>query len=196
MTEPIAPGEPPLRLLLVDDDPLVLATLKRALVAEGHNVIDSGDPHQALALLAHEPVDVLISDLDMPGMSGLALLAHARREHPAVVRILLTGAATLSSALEAINKVEVFRYLTKPWFREDLHAAISEAAARAKEERYLASVASAEQRRAGLLAAIEEAFPGVTQVERSDGEYVVDPHSVARGLAHLDDPALWGLWKT
>jgi DNA-binding NtrC family response regulator len=138
---------------------------------------------------------VLISDLDMPGMSGLVLLAQVRQEHPAVVRILLTGAATLNSALEAINKGEVFRYLTKPWRAEELRAAIGDAAARAKEERLIAQVASADQRRAGLIAAIEEAFPGLTQFERVEGAYAVSESNVARALAHFEGEGLSALWK-
>ena len=187
-------SEAPLRIMLVDDDPLVLMTLKRALTAEGHAVVATGDPHKALTLLAGEAVDVLISDLDMPGMSGLALLAQVRQAHPAIVRILLTGAATLNSALEAINKGEVFRYLTKPWRTEELRTAIGDAAARAKEERLIALVASADQRRAGLLGAIEEAFPGLTRFERVDGAYVVGEQNVARGLVHFAE-GLSALWK-
>jgi DNA-binding NtrC family response regulator len=195
MSERMRDGEPPLTILVVDDDPLVLMTLKRALAAEGYKVFETGDPKEAPGVLAREAIDVLISDLDMPGMSGLALLAQVRREFPAVVRILLTGAATLGSALDAINKGEVFRYLTKPWRTEELRAAITDAAGRAKEERWIANAASADQRRAGLLAAIEEAFPGLTRLERSEGDYVVDAQNVARGLEHLGDPALLALWK-
>ena len=185
-----------LRVMLVDDDALVLQTLKRALTNEGHAVTAIGDPRKVIGMLAEQPVDVLISDLDMPGMSGLALLAQVRQEHPAVVRILLTGAATLNSALEAINKGEVFRYLTKPWRAEELRAAIGDAAARAKEERLIAQVASADQRRAGLIAAIEEAFPGLTKFERVEGAYVVSESNVARGLAHFEGEGLSALWKT
>jgi DNA-binding NtrC family response regulator len=186
----------PLRIMLVDDDPLVLMTLKRALAAEGHQVVATNDPRKVVGMLATDPADVLISDLDMPGLSGLALLAQVRQEHPAVVRILLTGAATLNSALDAINKGEVFRYLTKPWRSDELRTAIGDAAARAKEERLIAIVASADQRRAGLLAAIEEAFPGVTRVERVEGAYVVEADNVARGLAHFEGEGVSALWKS
>jgi DNA-binding NtrC family response regulator len=186
---------PPLTILLVDDEPLVLRALKRSLAREGYRILDASDPTLALAVIARENVDVLITDIDMPKMSGVELVAQVRQQYPKVVRILLTGAATLGSALQAINEGEVFRYLTKPWDVAELLETIRAAAARVEEAGRLVEADAVAQRKGQLMEAIEVAFPGLTKVERTDGDYVVDPQCVARGLAHFESQALWALWQ-
>lgn len=101
-------------VLLVDDDTLVTAALGRALRHEDFHVLIASSGQAALELLASEHVDVLLCDHCMPGMSGTDLLARTRESYPATIRLLLTGHATLDVAIEAINRGEVFRILTKP----------------------------------------------------------------------------------
>lgn len=118
----------PLTLLLVDDEPEILESLRRALRDEGHELLTTASPIEAMVILETHDVDVLVTDLRMPEMSGLELVTHVRRHHSRVVRILLTGFATLDSALEAINAGAVGRYLTKPWDNDELRSAIRDVA--------------------------------------------------------------------
>lgn len=129
-------------VLAVDDEANVLAALRRALRARGFRVVTAEGGEAALALLAREPVDAIVSDMRMPGMNGAAFLRAARTACPQAVRLLLTGQADAASALQAVNEGEVFRYLTKPWDDAELAALIDEGVARerlrAERDRLLA----------------------------------------------------------
>ena len=116
----------PFSLLLVDDEPEIVESLRRALRDDGYDLITTTSPVEAIAILEKRAVDVLVSDLRMPEMSGLELVSHVRRHHPQVVRVLLTGHATLGSALQAINEGAVGRYLTKPWDNDELRRDIQD----------------------------------------------------------------------
>jgi len=122
-------------LLLVDDEPEILESLRRALRADGYELLTTTSPTEAIAILANRHVDILVTDLRMPDMSGLELVTHVRRNHPDVARVLLTGFATLDSALEAINEGAVGRYLTKPWDNDELRADIQDVVRRIEESR-------------------------------------------------------------
>ena len=171
----------PQTLLIVDDEPMIVKALTRLLRAPGRRVIGVTDPVVALAVVDEEPVDVIISDKDMPQLSGITLLASVRLNHPDIVRVLLTGRATLDSALSAINRGEVFRYLTKPWDDEALEATIAEALAHRADLLRAEVVRNAAGRRQRLLAALSQANPGLLEV----GE---GPHVLAIGPVadHLD----------
>lgn len=101
-------------VLLLDDEPNVLSGLRRALRKEPYDLICASSAHEALALLHSRPVDVVISDQDMPGMTGTAFLAKVRDKFPDTTRFMLTGKATLEVALQAINDDAVSRFLVKP----------------------------------------------------------------------------------
>lgn len=103
------------RVLLVDDEPNVLAALRRTLRGRGFDVSCAGSGAEALAVLQREPVDAIVSDMRMPGMSGAEFLKASIALAPGAVRVLLTGYADLESTTRAINEGEIFRYVTKPW---------------------------------------------------------------------------------
>jgi class 3 adenylate cyclase len=112
-------------VLVVDDDPAVCEAVRRVLAADGYGVHTVLDGQAALDLLRAEPIGLVISDKDMPGMSGLELLDLVRDRHPRVCRIMLTGKADLPSAIEAINASEVHRFIEKPWSNEHLLTTIA-----------------------------------------------------------------------
>jgi FixJ family two-component response regulator len=111
-------------LLLVDDEQDVIDALARTLRNGGFRLLEATSGAAALAIVEREHVDLLLSDIDMPDMSGLELLTRVRASHPQVVRFILTGVASLDSALVAINEGAVNRYLTKPWDTAGLRLAI------------------------------------------------------------------------
>jgi EAL domain-containing protein (putative c-di-GMP-specific phosphodiesterase class I)/PleD family two-component response regulator len=102
-------------LLLVDDDAHILAALVRLLRRTGLTILTAADAAQALAVLARAPVDVVVSDQRMPGMSGTELLALVKRDYPDAVRVMLTGYADLGAVMAAVNQGAVYLFLTKPW---------------------------------------------------------------------------------
>lgn len=106
-----APRRP--RVMCVDDEPLLLEGLSPFL-RRHFEVVLCGSPEEALRKLADAPVSVIVSDMHMPGMSGIELLGRVREQWPDTVRVLLTGNADLQSAIAAVNQGQLFRFLTKP----------------------------------------------------------------------------------
>jgi response regulator RpfG family c-di-GMP phosphodiesterase len=106
------------RVLLVDDEPDLLAGMVRTLRSEHFELATAGDPAEALEMLRNRgPYAVIVSDLRMPVMDGVALLGQARKISPDTVRVLFTGAPDLDRAIAAINEGAIFRFITKPCSR-------------------------------------------------------------------------------
>lgn len=117
------------RVLLVDDDRAVTEALQRALFTAPFTVLAANSGREALDVCSRLPIDVIVTDERMPGMAGSELLHHVRALHPRVVRLVLTGHASVDATIRAINEGGVFRYLRKPCPPADLSAAIVEAIA-------------------------------------------------------------------
>jgi len=102
------------RVLMVDDEPNVLAAFRRALVRR-YSVVTADGAERALAIMDREgPFPVIVTDMRMPCMDGLAFLKEAHQRHPDAVCIMLTGNADQETAVRAINEGRIFRFLTKP----------------------------------------------------------------------------------
>jgi response regulator RpfG family c-di-GMP phosphodiesterase len=114
-------------LLVVDDEPRVLAALKDVLERQGFHLCTSSDPLRAIELLRQREFAVVLSDHLMPSMSGMDLLVECRRIQPRATRVLITAALSLPTLVEAINKGEIYRFLAKPWLREELIATVRNA---------------------------------------------------------------------
>ena len=114
-------------VLLVDDEPSVLSSLKRLLRSTGYQVLTAESGALALDLLASTRVDLIISDMRMPYMSGAEFLARAQTLYPDTMRILLTGYSEIELVVRAINEGGVYRYLNKPWDDEDLLLTVAQA---------------------------------------------------------------------
>jgi len=116
-----------LYILLVDDDSNVRDTVRRQLsrVASWH-IAEADNGAAALEHCARYRVDVVVSDFDMPGMSGLELLELLRVAHPAIVRLLLTGHDDLHLCLHALNQGVAHRFVCKPWDHVDLRTVVKE----------------------------------------------------------------------
>jgi response regulator RpfG family c-di-GMP phosphodiesterase len=111
---------PPATLLCVDDEPNILASLRRLLRPFGYKVLTAESGAAGLALLEQQPVDVVISDMRMPEMDGAHFLAQVRQRWPDTLRLLLTGYADIAAIQDAINCGEIYRYITKPWDDNDI----------------------------------------------------------------------------
>jgi diguanylate cyclase (GGDEF)-like protein/PAS domain S-box-containing protein len=114
-------------LLLVDDEPNVLASLKRLLRRDGYQILTADGGVRGLELLAKNPVDIIVSDQRMPGMTGVEFLRQAKALYPKTIRIVLSGYTELKSVTDAINEGAVYRFLTKPWDDDQLRAFIEDA---------------------------------------------------------------------
>jgi diguanylate cyclase (GGDEF)-like protein/PAS domain S-box-containing protein len=102
-------------LLLVDDEPNVISSLKRLLRRDGHTILSASSGAEGLELLQKNKVDIIISDQRMPGMTGVEFLREAKLRHPNTIRMVLSGYTELQSVTDAINEGAIYRFLTKPW---------------------------------------------------------------------------------
>lgn len=129
-------GESKFRLLLVDDEEQFRQTLGKRLKEYGYDVDGVGTGMDALEVLGKQPVDVVVLDIRMPGLSGLETLAEVRKRNLGVEVILLTGHSDVPSAIEGM-RLGAFDYLMKPHDFQSLLAKIAEACAvkRTRDER-------------------------------------------------------------
>ncbi len=116
----------PAKILFVDDDPNILAGFERQLRKDFSVHTALGGEEGLKAVSAHDPFAVIVSDLRMPGMDGIQFLSKVRQAAADSVRIMLTGNADLSTAIEAVNEGNVFRFLTKPCEQQALFNALSD----------------------------------------------------------------------
>ncbi|CAK6490225.1 Transcriptional regulatory protein QseF [Pantoea sp. Nvir] len=116
------------RLLLVDDDPSLLKLLGMRLSSEGYQVTTAASGPEALRLLQKEPIDLVISDLRMDEMDGLALFGEIQKRNASLPVIILTAHGSIPDAVSATQQ-GVFSFLTKPVDRDALYKAIDDALA-------------------------------------------------------------------
>ncbi len=112
------------KILVVDDDALILQALTRILQNEGYQVIGHTDPSKAAE---EKDFSVAISDYMMPNLNGIELLNHLKQTNPDSVRLMLTAAADFKVAMDAVNRGEVYRLLSKPWQLAELTAVVRQA---------------------------------------------------------------------
>ena len=124
------PVRPPATILVVDDEPVVLNALSFTLEREGFHVVACTSPLKALSILNDRDFAVIISDQRMPEMMGLDFLVESRRLRPYASRILITAVLALPTIVDAINRGEIFRFVAKPWLREELIATVRNAVQR------------------------------------------------------------------
>ena len=119
-----------LPIMIVDDEEIILAALQETLRRAHYQAFTFTDPRAALAELKQRPYSVIITDQTMPELSGLELLAQARQLQPHATRILITAVLSLDTVIDAINKGEIFRFIVKPWLREEFLATVQNAVQR------------------------------------------------------------------
>lgn len=167
-------------VLLVDDEKTILSALKRDLSRTTVRVDTTTSPTEALSMLERKKYLAVITDHRLPEMTGVELLEQVRAQFPEVVGMLLSGAVDLDSAMEAVNRGNAYRVLTKPWNSEQL----------CNEIRVLAGATSpkAEENPLSVRARreLERQNPGIHRVTRAGMHVVIEPVSdVTRKLAAL-----------
>ena len=122
-------------LLLVDDEPNVLSSLKRLLRPQGYRIFTAESGAEGLEIMARDTVDLVISDMRMPEMNGAQFLEQVNQRWPDAIRILLTGYAEIGATIDAINKGHIYRYISKPWEDNDIVLSIQHALRQKQLER-------------------------------------------------------------
>lgn len=173
------------RILLLDDEPSVVQSLQRTMrrgLPRSVKVEGFEDPHLALSRAHEVAFDVIISDFRMPSMDGLSFLRQIRQAQPKAIRLVLSASAEVEIVTRAINDVEVFRYLVKPWVEQELlehiHAALAKSEVTrqdhdlANQMRLLRGEISPQEAERKRLEADE---PGITKVEWGPNGEVLMP---------------------
>jgi DNA-binding NtrC family response regulator len=129
----------PIQILVVDDEPNMRKVLRAMLEHDGHEVHVAEDGAEALRILAENHLDLVITDLRMPGMDGMGLLGRIHEQRVGLPVIMITAHGTVDTAVEAI-KLGAFDYLTKPFERKTLRQIVSKAARTVELSRKDASI--------------------------------------------------------
>ncbi|HAT11971.1 MAG TPA: hypothetical protein DCS97_15635 [Planctomycetes bacterium] len=174
-------------VLIVDDDIALLDALRRSLRNVPYHIIAVADAQRALEQLEERPIDVVVSDDQMPGMGGIELLTAIRRHHPAVVSIMMSGRTTIGGMVHAINDGEIFRFLIKPCLAAEVDRSIRLALAQKMVLDHCRRLLPLMRRQSALLGAIERDHPGLVaaQSQALNGNFSLssDDFTAMDGLA-------------
>jgi len=170
-----------IQILLVDDEPGIRDTYSRILKRAGYNVQTASNGEEALAKLAKSTIELMITDILMPGMDGLELVRRVKDYDDNVKVIIMTAHASVDSAVEAI-KLGAFGYLRKPFTRVDLMDSLSRALTVRRAELSLAGLPSPEgecdfRGIIGQSEAIKRVFRMVTKVAPGDATILLTGES-------------------
>lgn len=116
--------KPALKLLVVDDDPMIRRAIARAAEDPDYEILLADGPTAALELLSKHEIQVVISDQHMRGTRGTDFLAVVEARYPEIVRVLLTSDTSTSVFVSAVNKGHVRKVLYKPWNDDQLHTIV------------------------------------------------------------------------
>jgi DNA-binding NtrC family response regulator len=174
-------------IVCIDDDEELLALTSRVLRREpSFTVRTTTRPEEALEWIRSEDVAVLVTDYEMPEVTGAQLAGKAKLVRPETVRILLTGKRTFETAIDGINQGEIFRFVGKPFDEKELRKAVLDGVQRHHELAALSVDRHRHERRAAIRDALEAEYPGISNVDHH-AEIVVtdDPRTAADELGLL-----------
>lgn len=161
-------------ILFVDDDLNFLHSIKRTLRGASYNTVFANSAEKAFEFLGTMSVAVLVTDQRMPGIKGLELLSILREKYPSVIRIMLTGHPSLPTTIDAINRGEVFRFLSKPCDPEKLKNSLEAGIMLYKHSAGIAAESSNLDRTAEVFT-LEQQYPGISKVQfDSQGRISID----------------------
>jgi len=111
-------------ILFVDDELSILSTLKRLLRREPYDILTADSGQQGLDILAEKSVNIVISDMRMPHMSGAEFLQQVKQHYPQTKRIIMSGYADIEAVVDAVNKGGICHFISKPWDNDELKTII------------------------------------------------------------------------
>lgn len=122
-----ANDSPTARLLILDEDRIILQSLSQFLRREGYDVLTTDDPDEAISIMEGKPIDLLLADINMPGVQPIEFLREVRRRFAHIVVVVITGYGSIEGAVEATRN-GAFDYLTKPIVDEEIRVVVEKAA--------------------------------------------------------------------
>jgi two-component system, probable response regulator PhcQ len=156
------------KVLIVDDEQSTRKLMKEALGMEPYELLIADSAEKALQIFKNTAVDVVISDEMMPGMPGSEFLALVRRKYPETIRMILTGHASIDSAIRAINEGQIYHFFTKPCRIYDLAVSIRKALQQKELMKRSRELLRLAKRQSSVIEEIEMKYPGITRVKKDD----------------------------
>jgi len=156
------------KVLFVDDEPHVTSALQRALRREPYEIFSVHSARAGLEILARHDISVVVSDEQMPGMSGSEFLAEVRKKYPSIIRMILTGQASLEAAIRTINEGEVYRFFTKPCNAVDLRVTIRQAIQQKRLVEQTRKMLRKYQKQGAFIEELERTNPGIMKLNTDD----------------------------
>ena len=153
-------------ILLVDDDLNFLGSMQRSFHGEDYEIRCAPSASEALWILRTETIDLVVSDQQMPGMTGTELVARICEEFPDTLRFILTGQATLDIAVDAINRGEISRFFIKPCNTIELAVSIRQALQQKRLMTLSRHLLQRVQRQTTIIEELELTNPGISKLNR------------------------------
>ncbi|MEJ2662099.1 MAG: response regulator [Desulfobacteraceae bacterium] len=160
-------------ILVVDDEPKILKAIQRILRNENYNILTADSAADGLRMLEGREVDMVISDQNMPFMTGLEFLQRVKADHPGTLTMMLTGEKEIEIAVQAINHAGVYKFILKPWDDDDLKVTIRRALESLDLIRERDVLSQRVKERDAILRNLEKSHPGITQVNRDADGYLI-----------------------
>jgi DNA-binding NtrC family response regulator len=160
-------------ILIVDDEHMILKAIQRVLRHENYNLLTTDSPQDGLRLLEGRDFDLVISDHNMPHMTGLDFLQRVKADHPGMLTIMLTGQKEIEVAVQAINHAGVYKFIMKPWDDDDLKITIRRALESLDLVRERDTLNDRIKERDAILRNLERTHPGITQVNKDEEGYLI-----------------------
>jgi len=155
-------------ILVVDDEETVRDSLASILSREGYRVSMAESGEEGLRILKDQPIQLVISDHNMPQMTGIEFLKLVRERHPQVLRIMLTGDPDPQTIIRSINEGEVYRFIKKPWdntmLRVTVYFAFETIVLEEENRRLIAAL----RRQMNFLRDMERDFPYLAALTRDE----------------------------
>ncbi len=129
----------PCKILFVDDEENILGSMRRLMIGEPYICHFANSGEEALRLMKSIKMDIVISDMKMPSMTGLELMKQIKELYPDTVKIILSGYAQITQVIATVNQIDLFKFLLKPWKNEEIIQVLKES------EEYLKSIEQRKQ---------------------------------------------------
>ena len=163
------------KILIVDDECSVIEILQDAFSKEPYEVLSAKSAAEALDIMAMKQIDVVISDDQMPGLTGTEFLTQVRKRYPNTTRIILTGHANLETAINSINEAEIYRFFTKPCNILDLIVTVRLALQNKELKEEIQRLNEITTHQSLVIEEMEKLYPGISQVKRNaQGDVLID----------------------
>jgi DNA-binding NtrC family response regulator len=172
-------------ILIVDDEPNVISALTRVFIDEPYRIYSASSASEAMEILKEYTVKVVVSDEKMPDVTGSEFLSMVREQFPHMIRIMLTGHASIEAAMKAINEGEIYRFFTKPWNDMDIRFAVKAAIDRYNLEEENRRLLNIIRQQALNIKLLERQFPGISKLDRDENGRIVLPDMSEDEMAQI-----------